>query len=448
MKEDEQQDLGTIARDILDLAKKRGADQCAVAIGESLGHSLQWRNAKLEELSREQGRDVSLTVYRGHRKGRVECKDTHAEALEKAVAAALAAATYAEEDEFAGLADPSDLTVVDETQMQALDLLHLPLPDLPTLSELAARAEQAAYASDKRIVNSDGAGAYAVENRFWYGASNGFSAGGCATRCGVNVSVLAQSGENQQSNYAYDRRRCVADLGTPERLGREAAEKAVAALDPRVVATGEYPVLFVPEVAASLVGHLLRALDGQTQFRKLGFLTDALGRAVLPPWLSLIEEPLLVRGAASAVFDREGIAVREPVLVEAGRIHRYLLDSYAARRLKMAPTGNGSGVHNLKLVADGDHMRSPAQLHERMRRGVVVTDLMGYGVNELTGDYSRGASGFWVEDGKIAYPVDGITLAGTLGEMFSSIVALGDDSDDRGRIHAPSILIEKMTVAR
>lgn len=448
MKQNKQQDLAAIARYLLDLAKQKGAKESAVAIGESLGQSLQWRNGQLETLSREQERDISLTVYRGHRKGRVNCNDTSEAALEQAVTTALAAATYTEADEFAGLADPADLATVDKAQMQALDLVHLPLPDLSALTDLAERAERAAYAYDARIVNSEGAGVYAMENRFWYAASNGFSAGGDATCCGVNVSVLAQSGAEQQSNYAYDRRCCFADLATPEQIGEQAAEKALAALDARAVASGDYPVVFAPEVAAGLIGHLLQALGGQTQFRRLGFLTGALGREVLPPWLSLIEEPSLMRGAGSALFDHEGIAVRDPVIVAAGRIHRYLLDSYAARRLKMVPSGNSGGVHNLKLVAADDHVRSPAELYRSMGCGVVVTDLMGQGVNGLTGDYSRGASGFWVEDGRIAHPVDGITIAGTLGAMFSSIVALGNDCDDRGRIHAPSILVEKMTVAR
>ena len=448
MKDRQWQDPGAIAQSILQKAKKRGAEECSVRVGVSFGHSLQWRNGQLEELSREQGRDISLTVYRRRRKGSVHFADLGAASLEAALDAALAAVTYTEADEFAGLADPGDLAVVDETRRQALDLLHLPLPDVQTLSDLAARAERAAYASDARIVNSDGARAYAVENRFCYAASNGFSAGGHASRCGLDVSVLAESKNSRQNEYVYDSRRHIDDLRAPENIAEEAAEKAVAALDPRAIASGGYPVLFTAQTAASLIGHLLQALGGKAQFRRLGFLTASLGREVLPPWLSLIEEPLLARGAGSALFDSEGIAVRDPVIVAQGKVHRYLLDSYAARRLRMAPTGNGDGVHNLKLDAAGDHVLPFAQLREKMRRGVVLTHLMGHGVNELTGDYSRGASGFWVENGKIVHPVEGITIAGNLREMLSAIVAVGDDDDDRGRIHAPSILIEKMAVAR
>lgn len=440
-------DIQKLCEFVLGEAKKQGAEACNVSAAEAVGNSVGWRQGKVEELTRERDVNVSFTVYKDQRKGSVSLSDTSDEALKAGIQAALTSAQFTEGDKYAGPAEPHFLAQVDEKAVAALELWHDDLPDVSTLTELARRAEEAAYAADKRIVNSDGGAAYTQQGRLWQASSNGFSEGVAGTRCGVNVSVLARAGDSQQSNYAYDSARGSADLQTPEEIGQKAADKALAALNPRSVKTGSYPVLFSPEMAAGIIGHLLGALGGTTQYRKLGFLTGAQGQVILPEWLSLVEQPFLPRGASSALFDNEGVAVRTPTLVEKGRLQRYLLGSYSARRLGLEPTGNGDGVHNLQLQADASYIKPLPELYRSMDSGVLVTGLMGQGVNGLTGDYSRGASGFWIEHGEIQYPVEGITIAGNLKEMLKDITALGDDSDTHGRVHAPSLLLSKMTVA-
>lgn len=431
---------------ILALAKKHGADEASVSIGQSEGISVQTREGKLEELNREQELSVSIGVYKGKAAGSSSLSDWSEEALEAGVKAAINAASFTEADKYFGLPEPE--LYAQDISVEALQLDSGELPDAAWLEAQAHAMEAAAFAADKRIVMSDGAGAESGRNYHYYAASNGFAAGAYRSRVDLSVALLARENGDQQSSYAYDSARWREDLRSADVIGREAAGRTVQMLQPQTCATGSFPVLFAPETARSLFGHLTGALSGSAQYRKLGFLNDTLGKIVLPEWLSLIEASRIVRGLYSSVCDGDGLPAAEGALIQNGRVEHYLLNVYGARRLGMAPTGNAGGISNLLIEADSNRVLPKADLLQKMQRGVIITSLMGQGVNSLTGGYSRGASGFWVENGKIAYPIDGITIAGSLPEMYKAITAVGDDIDPRGMIRAPSVLIENMMVAR
>ncbi|MFM7121566.1 MAG: metallopeptidase TldD-related protein, partial [Gammaproteobacteria bacterium] len=307
-----------------------------------------------------------------------------------------------------------------------------------------AACEAAGRAADARIVNSEGAGVSSHRACRVYGNSNGFIGSVVATRHGLSCALIAEDGSGMQRDYWYTQSRDPAALDAPEAVGREAARRTLARLGPRKLATGRFPVLFVPNMAAGLIGSLLGALAGGAQYRKASFLLDSLGQQVANPMLSLIERPHLPKRIGSAAFDGDGVATSEKAFVQNGVAQHYVLSAYSARRLGLVPTGNADGVHNLEVL--GDARPVPALL-ATMGQGLVVTELMGQGVNGVTGDYSRGAAGFWVENGEIAWPVDEITIAGNLREMLNDIVALGDDPDTRGNLWSPSILIGSMMVA-
>lgn len=420
-------------------ARRAGADQAEVAISEGRELAVGLRLGALERCESGTSVELSLTVYRQGRSGSASSNDLSRDTIEQCIARALEIAQETEADPAAGLPDPEDLA----RDWPDLDLWH-PWPIEPEEAiEIARRCEEAGLARSG-IRNSEGA---RLESGQLFGVlanTHGFLAPWRSTHHSLACSLLAGEGESMQRDGHYTAARCAADLEDAESVGIRAAERALARLGARPVPTGRHPVLFDAEVAGSLIGHLLHAASGTAIYRKASFLTGALGRPLFPAWLSLVERPHLRRGAASAAFDAEGVATREQPLIEEGRLVRYVLSSYSARKLGMRTTGNAGGVFNLELVGgQGDR----EALVRAMGRGLLVTELMGQGVNPVTGDYSRGAAGFWIEDGCIAFPVEEVTIAGRLPEMFAAVAAAGADLDRRGRIHCGSLLVEKLTIA-
>ena len=432
----------------LQRARAGGADEAAVYIGENNAHSVQCRNDAVEELTRAREQSLALTVYCGKKSGSASVSEWSQHALDEAVDAALAAARFTEADPDFGLPDPALYARVDDKAQQTLALYVPEVPDVETLIAAAKACEAAAYATDPRIVNSEGASASFDCYQQHYATSNGFAHGWRGTRAALSLSVLAREGDSQQRDYDYDHGVSWRNLRASEDIGRIAAERAIAALNPEPLPAGQYPVLLCPQVAGGFIGHLLQALNGRAQYRKLSFLAGALNEQVLPDWFTLSERPHLPGFAASALCDGDGIATQESDIVRHGRIVRYLLGHYSAKRLGMSPTGNAGGVRNLAVLADGEHVHGRSALLREMGSGVLITSMMGQGINLLTGDYSRGASGFWVENGEIVHAVEGITIAGRLQDMLAGIQAIGDDIDWRGNIHAPSLLLAPLTVAQ
>jgi PmbA protein len=436
----EQGRLERLVADILDEAGRQGATAAEVSASVEAGLSVNVRMGALETVEFNQDRGFGITVYVGDRKGSASTSDSRPEAIAETVRAALNIARHTQPDRWNGLADAA---LMPKT-LPDLDLYHPWDLDPARAEAFAAACEAAGRAADARIVNSEGAGVSSHRACRVYGNSNGFIGSVVATRHGLSCALIAEDGSGMQRDYWYTQSRDPAALDAPEAVGREAARRTLARLGPRKVATGRFPVLFVPNMAAGLIGSLLGALAGGAQYRKASFLLDSLGQQVANPMLSLIERPHLPKRIGSAAFDGDGVATSEKAFVQNGVAQHYVLSAYSARRLGLVPTGNADGVHNLEVL--GDARPVPALL-ATMGQGLVVTELMGQGVNGVTGDYSRGAAGFWVENGEIAWPVDEITIAGNLREMLNDIVALGDDPDTRGNLWSPSILIGSMMVA-
>jgi PmbA protein len=394
----------------------------------------------LETVEFNQDRGFGITVYVGARKGSASTSDSSRGAIEETVRAAMNIARHTQEDPYNGLADPDLMPKA----VPDLDLFHPWEMDPARAEALALACEAAGRGFDPRIVNSEGAHVSSYQACRVYGNSHGFIGSYLGTRHGLSCSLIAQDHHGMQRDYWYTQARDPAGLEAPEAIGAEAARRTVARLSPRSVATGRFPVLFSPQMAGGIVGSLLGALSGGAQYRKASFLLDSLGQTVASPHLSLLERPHLRNRIGSAAFDGDGVATSAKAFVEQGVARNYILSAYSARRLGMTPTGNAGGVHNLLVAGD---TRPVAELMRIMSRGLLVTELMGQGVNGVTGDYSRGASGFWIEDGAIAFPVDEITIAGNLREMLQDVVHIGDDPDERGNICAPSLLIGSMTIA-
>ena len=436
----EQGRLERLVADILDEARRQGATASEVSASVEAGLSVNVRMGALETVEFNQDRGFGITVYVGDRKGSASTSDSRPEAIAETVRAALNIARYTQPDRWNGLADAA---LMPKT-LPDLDLYHPWDLDPARAEAFAAACEAAGRAADKRIINSEGAGVSSHRACRVYGNSNGFIGSVVATRHGLSCALIAEDAGGMQRDYWYTQSRDPAALDAPEAVGREAARRTLARLGPRQVATGRFPVLFVPNMAAGLIGSLLGALAGGAQYRKASFLQDSLGQQVASPMLSLLERPHLPGRIGSAAFDGDGVATAEKAFLHNGVVQHYVLSAYSARRLGLAPTGNADGVHNLHVL--GEARPVPALL-ATMGQGLVVTELMGQGVNGVTGDYSRGAAGFWVENGEIAWPVDEITIAGNLRDMLNDIVALGDDPDTRGNLWSPSILIGSMMVA-
>lgn len=434
--------LADIVEMALGLAKRLGASQSEAALGVSQGLSVTVRLGHVETVEHTRDKSLGVTVYFGKRSGSASTTDLSDAAVRDTVRAACAIAKHTAEDDCAGLAEPQFLA----REFPELALYH---PWNPGLDQTIARArecEAAARGEDPRIANSEGATLSTHAGLEVYGNSHGFRGTQAGTRHGLSVGVIAQDGAGMQRDYWYTVNRAPGKLESPESVGREAARRAVRRLGSRKLSTRTCPVLFEAPVASSLLSHFVSAVRGASLYRRASFLLDSLGKAVFAPGVRLHEQPHLLGALGSAGFDSEGVATRARDLVRDGVLEGYVLDSYSARKLTMQTTGNAGGVHNLTLDPLGDAPDLPSLLR-RMDTGLLVTELIGFGVNTVTGDYSRGAAGFWVEGGAIAYPVEEITVAGNLKDMFRDIVAIGADVDARGNLRTGSILIGSLTVA-
>ncbi|MBD9676763.1 metalloprotease PmbA [Pseudomonas sp. PDM18] len=421
-------------------ATRQGASACEVAVSVEQGLSTSVRQGEVEtvEFNRDQG--FGITLYVGQRKGSASTSATGADAIRETVAAALAIAKHASEDDCAGLADPALMA----RDLPDLDLYHGWSITPDQAIERALACEAAAFATDKRVTKADGTTLNTHQGCRVYGNSHGFVGGYASTRHSLSCVMIAELEGQMQRDYWYDVNRRGELLATPESIGRRAAERAASRLGARPVPTAEVPVLFAPEVAVGLFGHFLGAISGGSLYRKSSFLEGALGQRLFPEWLTLDERPLLHGALGSASFDNDGLATYAKPFVEGGELVSYVLGTYSGRKLGMPSTANSGGVHNL-FVSHGDE--DQAALIRRMGRGLLVTELMGQGVNLVTGDYSRGAGGYWVENGEIQFPVQEVTIAANLRDLFRSIVAIGNDVEYRGNLHTGSVLIEKMMVA-
>jgi PmbA protein len=441
-------DLCELSADVLKRARALGAHQAEVGISASVGMNVSVRKGEVETLEHTRDRGLSLTVYIDQRKGSASTADLSAASIRVTLEQAIAIAQHTERDACAGLAD-ADLMA---KEFHALDAWHPWLVGAPGSTrelsaddaiELARRCEQAGFDFDPRISNSEGASLASSKHWGVYGNSHGFMGRDYSTQHSISAALLAGT-DAMERDYYYDSGLNGNRLQSPEAIGREAAKRTVERLDPRQLDTQSAPVLFTPELARGLFGHLLSAIGGGAQYRKASFLLGAAGTRVLPEWLQLCEYPHLLGGLGSANFDDEGVATRDRMLVENGVLQRYLLGSYSARKLGLQSTANAGGTHNLTANANAADQR---ELLRTMNRGLLVTELMGQGVNSVTGDYSRGAAGFWIENGEIAYPVSEITIAGNLRDMLSNIVAVGGDVDPRGRMRVGSVLLAPMMIA-
>jgi PmbA protein len=421
-------------------ATRQGASACEVAVSVEQGLSTSVRQGEVEtvEFNRDQG--FGITLYIGQRKGSASTSATGADAIRETVAAALAIAKHASEDDCAGLADPALMA----RDLPDLDLYHGWSITPDQAIERALACEAAAFATDKRVTKADGTTLNTHQGCRVYGNSHGFVGGYASTRHSLSCVMIAELEGQMQRDYWYDVNRRGELLATPESIGRRAAERAASRLGARPVPTAEVPVLFAPEVAVGLFGHFLGAISGGSLYRKSSFLEGALGQRLFPEWLTLDERPLLRGALGSASFDNDGLATYAKPFVEGGELVSYVLGTYSGRKLGMPSTANSGGVHNL-FVSHGDE--DQAALIRRMGRGLLVTELMGQGVNLVTGDYSRGAGGYWVENGEIQFPVQEVTIAANLRDLFRNIVAIGNDVEYRGNLHTGSVLIEKMMVA-
>lgn len=432
--------LATLAEHMLARARALGASQAEVSCSEERGLDVSVRMGEVETVEATHDRGVAVTVYFGKRKGSASSADLREDSLEATVQQACDIARYTEEDPAAGLADAERMA----RDQPDLDTWHPWSLDPARAVELALACEAAGRQADAGIANSDGAGLGSSQSLAVYANSHGFLGRERDTRHSLSLALIAGHGDGMQRDGWYTTGLARADLESPEAVGRTAAARTLARLQPRPLATGRYPVLFAAEVARSLIGHLVAAVSGGALYRRASFLLDAIGQPLFPAWMVIDERPRLRHGLRSCAFDAEGVATCDSALVEGGVLQRYVLGSYSARKLGLQSTGNAGGVYNLQVRPNAGDLEA---LLAGMGRGLLVTELMGQGVNGVTGDYSRGAAGFWVEDGRIAYPVDGITIAGNLRQMYAAIEAVGSDVDPRSHLHTGSILIGAMTVA-
>jgi PmbA protein len=436
-----------IVEDVLAMARELGTSEAGVEVSEGSGISVSVRKGEVENVERNRDKSVGVSVYLGQRRGNASTSDFSALALSQAVRAAYDIARFTAEDPAAGLPEADDLATAAEVARD-LDLFHPWALDAETAAGLARRAEAAALAVDKRITNSDGGSVSAQQSHFWAGNSRGFRGGYASSRHSLSVSPIAGKGSDMQRDYWYTSMRDALELASPEAVGRYAAERALSRLKSRKVRTCEVPVLFESTAAAGLLGAFVQGVSGGALYRKASFLQDCLGESVWASHIDVSEDPHERRGKGSAPFDDEGVRTRARQVVEGGVVQGYFLSSYSARKLGMKTTGHAGGSQNLRLTSrltqPGDHLE---QMLRKLHRGLFVTELMGQGVNYVTGDYSRGAAGFWVEDGRIAYPVHEITIASNLRDMLKGVVAVGADTFTMGAKTLGSILVDRMKLA-
>ncbi|MFA6228715.1 MAG: metalloprotease PmbA [Rhodanobacter sp.] len=436
--------LAELAEDVIHRARAAGASQAEVAASINTGLSVNVRLGEVETVEHTRDRGFGLTVYFGQRKGSASTADLHPDSIQATLDQACAIARYTEADPAAGLADAARMA----TAFPDLDLWHPWDLDTTQAIELGRAIEDAGRAH-AGISNSDGASVQAGQGVSVYANSHGFVGRERGTSHSLSLALIAGDEDGMQRDYWYDSVRAAGDFMSAKALGDKAAERTLARMGARSLSTRQCPVLFVPELARGLIGHLLGAVSGGSLYRRASFLLDHVGRQVMPSWMNINEQPHLQRGLGSGNFDAEGVATSDRSLIEGGVLVRYVLGSYSARKLGLESTGNAGGIHNL-IVEPGSVDGSLDDFNGMLRRmgtGLLVTEVMGQGVSTITGDYSRGASGFWVENGQISYPVEGITIAANLREMFAGILAVGTDVDRRSHLLAGSILLERMTVA-
>lgn len=425
-------------------ARSLGASDAVAEIAESAGRSVTVRNQSLDTVEQHSDRGLSITVFDGQRRGSASTSDFSAQALRETVEAAWHIARHTAQDEAAGLPEASLLA----TTFPDLELHHPWAIDTEQATDLALAAEQAAMDTSKLITNSEGATIDTYEGHFMLGNSRGFLGGYPSTRHSISVAPIAGSGASMQRDYWYQAQRAWQDLPDAEKVGNYAAQRALSRLSARRLSTGRYPVMFEAPLALGLLGALVQATSGGTLYRRASFLLDSLGKPVLADHLDVFEDPFIKRAFGSSAFDAEGVATQARQVVDAGVLQGYFLSSYTARKLGMSTTGNAGGSHNLRLASrrtqPADNL---AAMLKKMGTGLLVTELIGQGVNFVTGDYSRGAFGYWVENGEICHPVQEITIAGNMADMLRQIVAVGADTLTRGTKTSGSILIEEMAVA-
>ena len=424
----------------LEMAAEK-SDGAEVAITKTTGLSVSTRMCEVENVEFNSDGALGITVYRGQRKGSASTSDLSEKAIQQTVLAALDIAQYTSEDPYAGPA-PKELMV---KEIPDLDLFHPDTPDPDYAAQVAIASEKAALEYSDKIKQSDGASYDSHYGLKVYGNSHGLLASYASSRHSTSCCVIGQGANGEmERDYDYTVSRHKDDLWSPEAVGLKAAEKTISRLDAQKLKTGQYPVMFAADVATGLIGHLVMAISGGNLYRKSSFLLDQLGEKVLPDWFNIAEKQHVLRGLASSPFDSEGVFTQDREIITDGVLATYLLTSYAARKMDMTPTGHAGGIHNWFVQSTG---QSFEQMLKELGTGLLVTETMGQGVNVVTGDYSRGAAGFWVENGQIQYPVSEITIAGNLKQMFQQIVAVGNDVETRSQIQTGSILLESMKVA-
>ena len=432
--------LQNLGRQALEQAKKQGATAAEIDISESVGQNVQVRQQEVEHIEYQQDKSLDITVYLGQAKGRASTADFSDQAINDVVAAALNIARFTAQDDCAGLADPALLA----TEFGDIEAFFPWVLSTDEAIAIGKRTENAALKTDKQISNSEGAGVQNDHYQYIYTNSNDFCAYQKGSRHSISCSVVAEDAKGMQRDYWYALARDPLDLEKPEEIGSLAATRAVQRLSGRTLATGKYPVIFDRTVAGSLISHLVGALSGGSLYRQTSFLVDSMGKQILAPWVTLTENPHVKKALASTYFDAEGVATHPRTVIESGRICGYFLGSYSARKLGMQTTANAGGVHNLSL--NYTHS-TQAELLQAMGNGLLITELRGQGVNTSTGDYSRGAAGFWVENGVISYPVEGITIASRLQDMYAGMMGAADDALKYSTHKIGSVWIDNMTVA-
>lgn len=423
----------------LELAKA-STDGAEVAVTRTTGIGVSTRYGEVENVEFNSDGALGITVYHQNRKGSASSTDLSPDAIARTVQAAVDIARYTSADPYAGVAD-RELLAFDAPD---LDLYHPWEIDPDKAIELAARAEQAALKADKRITNTEGGSFNSHIGIKVFGNSHGMIQGYASSRHSLSGSVIAEANGDMERDYAYTIGRAIEDLKSPEWVGEECARRTLSRLSPRKLSTMKAPVIFAAEVATGLFGHLVGAISGGSVYRKSTFLLDSLGQQILPEWLTIQERPHLLKGLASTPFDSEGVRTEQRDIIKDGVLQTWLLTSYSARKLGLKSTGHAGGIHNWRIEGQGDSFE---QLLKKMGTGLVVTELMGQGVSGITGDYSRGAAGFWVENGEIQYPVSEITIAGNLKDMWRDMVTIGSDIETRSNIQCGSVLIPEMKIA-
>jgi len=433
-------DVKEAVSQVLAHAKKLGASSAEASMSRTRGLSVETRHGEVETVEFNQDGGLGISLYFGQRKGSASTADLSPEALKRTVEAAADIARYTSEDPHAGVAEAAWL----ELSPPDLDLYYPDSIGTEQAIALCASAEEAAFSYDPRITNSEGASFSTHQGLKVYGNSHGQLVGYPSSRHSFSCVVIGEQDEDMQRDYSFTVARRYADLLDPKRVGIEAAIETVARLGARKVATQKVPIIFRADIASGLFGHLVSAISGGSIYRKSSFLLDKVGSNIMAPTVTIKELPHLKQALASSPFDGEGVKTRDLVVVEQGVLNTYLTSSYSARKLGMASTGHAGGIHNWLVQHGNDDL---AALCKQMGKGLLVTELMGQGVNTVTGDYSRGASGFWVEHGEIQFPVAEVTIAGNLADMFMNIVAIGNDVDRRGGVLTGSVLISQMQIA-